>query len=79
MTTGRDAVLDAFGRLERRHGRQDFRLAEVVAEVLAVSDSYKESTIRTYITSRMCGNAPDHHGSTVDDLERVDRGRYRRR
>jgi hypothetical protein len=79
VTTCREEVLGAFKRLERRHGRTDFELADVVAEVLAVSSSYAESTIRTHITSRMCRDAPDHHATTFDDLERVDRGLYRRR
>jgi hypothetical protein len=79
VTTCREEVLGAFARLERRHGRMDFELAEVVAEVLAVSSSHAESTIRTHITSRMCIDAPDHHATTFDDLARVDRGLYRRR
>lgn len=78
MTKCRDEVLAAFERLERRHRRTDFELADVVAEVLASSTAYAESTIRTHITSRMCGDAPDHHSTTFDDLERVDRGVYRR-
>ncbi|MGH2703339.1 MAG: hypothetical protein ACRDJ2_16400 [Actinomycetota bacterium] len=62
MTICRDEVLGAFARLERRHGRRDFQLSDVVAEVLAFSSSYKESTIRTHVTSRMCVDSPDHHG-----------------
>ena len=38
---------------------------------------YAESTIRTHVTSRMCGNAPDNHAVTYDDLVRIDAGRYR--
>ncbi len=75
----RDAVLDAFRRLERRHGRDAFRLKELVEEVRAATEDYTERTIRTHISSRMCANAPDHHGTTYDDLERLDRGVYRRR
>jgi hypothetical protein len=40
---------------------------------------YAESTIRTMITAHLCWNAPDNAGTTYDDLERVDRGRYRLR
>jgi hypothetical protein len=79
VTSCREEVLAAFKRLERRQGRTDLELADVVAEVLASNTVYAESTIRTHITSRMCGNAPDHHATTFDDLERVDRGVYRRR
>ncbi len=38
---------------------------------------YKDSTIKTHITSRLCANAPNHHGATYNDLERTDRGTYR--
>lgn len=77
--TCRDAILEAFGRLERRHGRQTFDLAEIVTETLAVDASFAESTIRTHVSSRMCADAPDNHGTVYADLERVDLGRYRRR
>ncbi len=78
MRTCRDAVLDALSRLERRHGRSDFQLHEIVAETLAYDPRYKESTVRTHVTSRMCIEAPDHHASIYGDLTRVDRGIYRR-
>jgi hypothetical protein len=77
--TCRDEVLAAFERLERRHRRKVFDLSEVLQEVQASGSTYRESTIRTHVTSRMCVEAPDHHGTTYADLERVDRGRYRRR
>jgi hypothetical protein len=38
---------------------------------------YAESRIRTHVTSRIRADSPDHHGTTYDDLERLDRGRYR--
>jgi hypothetical protein len=77
--TCRDAVLEAFERLERRHGRQAFDLAEIVTETSVVDGSFADSTIRTHVASRMCADAPDHHGTVYANLERVDRGRYRRR
>lgn len=77
--TCRDEVLAAFERLESRHDRAAFELSEIVQEVEAAGSAYKESTIRTHVTSRMCADAPDHHAATYADLERVDRGRYRRR
>jgi hypothetical protein len=76
--TARDAVLAAFERLERGTGRTDFRLEEIVKQVMLHHPDYAESTIRTHIVSLMCANAPDHHGTTYDDLMRVDRGLYRR-
>jgi len=77
--TCRDAILEAVGRLERRHGRETFDLAEIVNETLAVDGSFAESTIRTHVSSRMCADAPDNHGTVYADLQRVDRGRYRKR
>ena len=77
--TCRDEVIAAFERLEGRHRRKVFDLSEVLQEVQASGSTYRESTIRTHVTSRMCVEAPDHHGTTYADLERVDRGRYRRR
>lgn len=74
MRTCRDAVLNAFARLERRHGRLD----EVVTETLTNDPQYKESTVRTHVTSRMCVDAPHNHASVFGDLTRVDRGVYRR-
>jgi len=77
MGTCRDDVLDGMRRLEQRHNRRDFQLHEIVAEVLLFSD-FKESTIRTHITSRLCRDAPAHHADRYDNLERVGHGRYRR-
>lgn len=77
--TCRNEVLAAFERSERRHGRRDFDLADIVQEVQAAGSTYKESTVRTHVTSRMCADARDHHETTFADLERVERGRYRRR
>jgi hypothetical protein len=75
--TCRAEILAAFRRLERRHGRSVFAPAEVVQEVLAVTDRYPAPTIRTEIVSRMCSGAPVHHAVAYDDLERVARGQYR--
>jgi hypothetical protein len=79
VRTCRVAVRDAFVRLERRHGRRDFDLADIVTETLAHDPQFAKSTVSTHVTSRLCANAPDHHGTVYADLERVGRGRYRRR
>jgi hypothetical protein len=77
--TCRKQVLEAFARLERRHGRTVFSPWEVIQEVCAVTDEYPEATIRTEIVSRMCAQAPVHHAVTYNDLDRVGRGLYKRR
>jgi hypothetical protein len=76
--TCRDDVLAALERLEFRDARRVFRLAENVAEVKAAGSRCRDSTIRTHIGSRMCGNAPDHHAVVYYDLIRVSPGEYRR-
>jgi hypothetical protein len=40
---------------------------------------HAKATIRTHVTSRMCASSSDHHGTTYDDFERLDRSRYRLR
>ena len=77
--TCREAVLAAFGRLENRHHRKEFELTEIVNEVFAVTNEFKDLTIRTHITSRMCIQAPTNHATKFDDLDRIDVGKYRRR
>lgn len=74
----RDAVLEAFNRLENKNQRKVFSLGEIVKEVFSVTSEYEESTIRTHVTSRMCVQAPLNHATKFDDLDRVDVGRYRR-
>lgn len=74
--TCREAVLGAIVRLESRHGRREFDLAEIVAETLALDRQFAESTVRTHLTSRMCREAPDHD-ATVYAALRIDRGRLR--
>jgi hypothetical protein len=77
--TCRDEILRAFERLERRHGRTAFDLQDIVQEVQRATDAYAESTIRTQVSSVMCAQAPVNHANASDDLDRVGRGRYRRR
>jgi hypothetical protein len=77
--TCRDDVLDAMRALRSRHGRDTFKLEEIVQAVYAQGSTYKESTIRTHVTSKLCANAPDHHATVYADLERVGAGHYRMR
>lgn len=77
--TCREAVLEAFDRLESRNSRKDFSVSEIVKEVFTVTDEFKETTISTHIVSRMCFQAPKNHGTTYEDLDRVSPGRYARR
>jgi hypothetical protein len=74
--TAREQILEAVGYITRG-GRQTFTIAEVITELERRGSQLARSTIRTHIASRMCANAPDHHGTTYDDFERVDHGEYR--
>ena len=73
--TAREQILAAIDRLSLR-GQTVFTVGDVVRELNVGGTHLAESTIRTHITSRMCANVPDHHGTTYDDLERIDRGLY---
>lgn len=77
--TAREQILDAVTAILRRSAASEFTLNDVLAELRRRGSRLAESTIRTHVTSRMCANAPDHHATTFDDFERLDRGRYRLR
>ena len=77
--TAREEILAALPAVRARTGRETFTPQDVIGELERRGTTYAESTIRTHIVSRMCANAPDHHGRTYDDLERVESGQYRRR
>jgi hypothetical protein len=53
-----------------------FSLNEIVKEMKSRGSVFKETTIRTHVSSLMYANAPDHHDIAYDDLVRVNRGRY---
>jgi hypothetical protein len=75
--TCRDEILEAIDALLRRTESDAFSVDDVVAEMRRRGTSFSEATIRTHITSRMCGSAPDHHGVVYSDLRRIDRGLYK--
>jgi hypothetical protein len=76
--TARDEILAVLPAVLARTGRETFTPQEVIDELQRRGTSYKPSTIRTHIVSRMCADAPDHHARTYDDLERVADGQYSR-
>jgi hypothetical protein len=76
--TARSQILAAIERVTSGPG-DTFTTQQIVDELMASDSALAPATIRTHITSRMCVDAPDHHGTTYDDLERVSRGVYRRR
>jgi hypothetical protein len=74
----REEVLLAARRLHAS-GQTDFTPAEIIREMQRIGTRYQNSTIQTHVVSRLCGNAPDNHGTTYSDLERIAFGRYRLR
>jgi hypothetical protein len=75
--TCRDEVLKAMKTLSRGSNNDAFALKVIINQVLSQTKAYKESTIRTHITSKMCANAPVNHAMVYRDLFRVDVGYYR--
>lgn len=73
----REAILNAVAAINTRSGSDTFTPQDVIDELARAGSSYSPATIRTHIVSRMCSNAPDHHGTVYNDLERVAPGRYR--
>jgi len=77
MTGCREEVLGAAREIVRRKGKNEFTVVEVIDFLRRQGSEYEDSTIRTHIVSRCCGNANKHHGTTYDDFRRVSRGVYR--
>jgi hypothetical protein len=77
--TARDDILAALPAIRARTGSDVFTPQDVIDELARRGSPYAPSTIRTHIVSRMCRDAPDHHGRVYDDLERVGPGSYRAR
>ncbi len=75
--TCRDEVLSCVQNIVHQTGHNEFTVQDVLEEMQAKGTSYKVTTIRTHITSKMCANAPDHHAVTYDDFERIGPGLYR--
>jgi hypothetical protein len=75
----REEILMAARTLADRSPDGSFTLMQIITFLRCAGSRYAESTIRTHVTSRMCADAPDHHGTTYDDFERLGGGRYRLR
>lgn len=70
-------MLDAAHRLAMASPDGRFSPDEVVRLLAAAGSRYAVNTIRTHVVSRMCVNAPAHHGTRYPDLIRDSDGRYR--
>jgi len=74
--TARDEILVAARELASR-GLEPFAPADIIRELRANGSTYPDSTLRTFIVSAMCINAPRHHTVHYPDLERIGHGQYR--
>ncbi len=77
MMPCRDEILECVSKILEQYGNEEFTIQEVIDCMRRKGSTYKDSTIRTHITSRLCTNAPDHHAVTYNDLIRTNRGTYR--
>ncbi len=75
--TARSEVLSAARWLADRSPDGTFTPMEVIRELQRRGSTYAESTIRTHVIEHMCANTTAKGAFDYDDLERVDRGRYR--
>ena len=75
--TCRDEILACANRIVQQKGINEFSLKEIIDCMEAVGTKYKESTMRTHVTSRMCANAPKHHATKFNDFERTSHGIYK--
>ena len=76
ITTCREQILIAVKHVITAKNQNEFTILEILDYLKEQNSPYKESTIRTHITSRMCGNAPKHHVVTYNDLTRIKLGVY---
>lgn len=76
-STAREEILTVVKSITEEREEKYFSLSEVLEYMKSKDTSYKESTIRTHITSRCCSNAPNHHGTVFNDYERIGKGLYR--
>lgn len=57
-TTCREQILAAAKQITQSKNQNKFTILEILNYLTKQNTTYKESTIRTHITSKMCGNAP---------------------
>lgn len=71
-----EQILAASSQITQFKDRNEFTILEILNYLTQQNSPYKESTIRTHITSRMCRNAPNNHAITYNNLTRIQLGVY---
>lgn len=74
--TCRDEILSVMREMHSA-GKSNVTMNDVVSAMKRRGSSYKESTIRTHMGSRMLKGANQNHATKFDDIELVERGQYR--
>ena len=69
--TARDEVLAAATHSSAVSSDGTFTIGEILDYLWRAGSTYRPSTIRTHVPSRMCANAPDHHAVTYRDFSEL--------
>jgi hypothetical protein len=75
--TCREELLLETRSIVKAKGINRFTILEAIENMKRKNTTYKESTIRTHITSKCCRNAPKHHAVTYNDYEALGNGEYK--
>jgi hypothetical protein len=75
--TCREEILDVLEVLSTRRPDGTFHVNEVLEAMQARGSTYKTSTIKGHVISKMCKDAPRYHATQYPDLERVAVNTYR--
>lgn len=70
-TTCREQILIAVQHIITAKNQNEFTISEILQYLKEQNSPYKESTIRTHISSRMCSNAPKYHAITYNDFTHI--------
>jgi hypothetical protein len=77
-STCRDEIISSVREIISSKGKNEFTISEVIHHMKNKGTKYKESTIRTHISSRCCSNRLRHyHAVCYDDFENIGKGKYK--
>lgn len=74
--TCREEILQTVKFIINEKGVNEFTVKEVVQYMTKNNTTFKESTIKTHITSRCCSNSPQNHPVVYNDFKRIKPGLY---
>lgn len=74
--TCREELLQCAKELVLLKGENQFSINELVNTMIGKGSNFKESTMRTHITSKCCVDAPMNHNTNYNDYMRLGDGNY---